>query len=187
MLHREPEKETGRERRPERERKRSSQRARESARESHIDSLWLSLALSLRICLQSPCLAHKALARLGTSFLSSSTLFWSTNLVADCPVLLVAFFPLFCFSSSEQQTKKRWRTALTDKQCLYIPTTSRPRVLVVTITITCLYIPHMPGLLVVTITITICLGRPYGNFSHMIPFFSLRASLTSLLRLASLV
>ena len=40
-------------------------------------SLTLSDSLSLRICLQSPCLAHKALARLGTSFLSSSTLFWS--------------------------------------------------------------------------------------------------------------
>ena len=45
-------------------------------------SLWLPLALSgslclyiaLRICLQSPCLAHKALARLGTLFLSSNTL-----------------------------------------------------------------------------------------------------------------
>ena len=35
-------------------------------------SVWLSIAL--RICLQSPCLAHKSLARLGTSFLSSSTL-----------------------------------------------------------------------------------------------------------------
>ena len=34
-------------------------------------SLWLSV--SLRICLQSPCLAHKALARLGASLLRSST------------------------------------------------------------------------------------------------------------------
>merc|ERR1712001_537639 len=37
--------------------------------------LWLSFAL--RTCLQSPCLAHKALARLGASLLRSSTLFWS--------------------------------------------------------------------------------------------------------------
>ena len=35
-------------------------------------SLWLSIAL--QICLQSPCSAHKALARLRTPFLSSSTL-----------------------------------------------------------------------------------------------------------------
>ena len=38
------------------------------------DSVWLSLALSLRICLQSPCLAHKALARLAASLLRYSTL-----------------------------------------------------------------------------------------------------------------
>ena len=45
-------------------------------------SLWLSLApsgslrlsLALRICLQSPCLAHKALARLVASLLRYSTL-----------------------------------------------------------------------------------------------------------------
>ena len=36
------------------------------------DSLWLSIAL--QICLPSPCSAHKALARLGTPFLSSHTL-----------------------------------------------------------------------------------------------------------------
>ena len=34
-------------------------------------SLWLSIAL--QICLQSPCSAHMVLTRLGTSFLSSST------------------------------------------------------------------------------------------------------------------
>ena len=35
-------------------------------------SLWLSIAL--QICLPSPCSAHKALAQLGTPFLSSHTL-----------------------------------------------------------------------------------------------------------------
>ena len=40
------------------------------------DSLGRPLALSLQICLQSPCLAHKALARLRASFLRSSTLSW---------------------------------------------------------------------------------------------------------------
>ena len=89
--------ERAREREPKREREiqpesqRESQRESERAkeRESHRDSLWLSLCfslalsnslsgcLSLRIRLQSPCLAHKALARLGASLLRSSTLSWS--------------------------------------------------------------------------------------------------------------
>ena len=76
-----------RERDPAREPEREPERAKE--RDSHRDSLWLSLCfslalsnslsgcLSLRIRLQSPCLAHKALARLGASLLRSSTLSWS--------------------------------------------------------------------------------------------------------------
>ena len=58
------------------------ERARESAsqraRESHIESL------SLRICLQSPCLAHKALARLIAVLVRTRTLSWSA-----CAVLIL--------------------------------------------------------------------------------------------------
>ena len=73
---------------------RSNQRARESDRNSlwlsltFSDSVWLSLilsgslSLSLRICLQSPCLVHKELARLLASLLRYSTLISSDS--ASC-------------------------------------------------------------------------------------------------------
>ena len=56
---------------------------------AHYGSLWLTLALSgslsgsfclslaLRICLQSPCLAHKALAQLAAALPRCNTLCWS--------------------------------------------------------------------------------------------------------------
>ena len=62
----------------EREIERARESASQRARESHIESL------SLRICLQNPCLAHKALARLIAVLVRTRTLAWSA-----CAVLIL--------------------------------------------------------------------------------------------------
>ena len=83
------------------------ERARASQSEPESGSLWLSLApsgslrlsLALRICLQSPCLAHKALARIVASLLRYSTLISPVAVVVvdvDVVVIVVLVAVVVC-------------------------------------------------------------------------------------------